>query len=898
MGFFSTAAELIGRLIVSLASRSLSDKIKEIRTERRMRRLVDDAVDRLVAQIEQYLNNENLDERRKELLISVLHRRLDELVEDPTKFFVGDLNGVRIFHQSHPDGVFPIEIIEEGLGQFYSVLFPQIAHFIAGSRLALGQWEAEGFREEFKRLSQLAEDLKVINAKVAELPISVVSGLNDAAARASDVLLREIAQTFLNRLLMQLDLSPLRAERALHGSLREHFVTPEIRERKEGGDVVGDDMRIVETLSRPGSPRCLYGVAGVGKTTFSRWLQSRLLEANPTRLAVLLRLREFKEIEKLSLLQILKDLAGAHMREAITDDVLRRWYASGQLVVIFDGFDEVPEHRRNLVQTWIGELAEAAKQTAILVTSRPLQSGHLEDAAVWQEWVLSRFDKPRIVDFVERWHRYLPEGELSAAERKVDAEHLADTFLIDPSLEPLADTPLMLGTLLFVHHRDKQLPSGRVDLYERYISAMLGLRDTGLGIEARATKLADKEKRAVLAHVALRFHLEGIEQASDEMMRSSLANILSDLHLDEHVDRLLPALGERTGLIQGPGTWSFTHKTIGEFLIAELICEGTTRLADGRRMDRKELEAHLYEDSWTSVLFFWAGKTTPREFEELIRELLGRNAPRANALVLSLLLDQGDRLPFETRRAFALTILVASSFQLDFAGSISFILIPGLLPDFLGPPSVGGLIPNTATKSFSKMFNDGVLSRSDIAECKQDIRRLAMFGLLDSLFREGESPFAVLRQELGHVDTLELGLDLFRFGVARMGLAEIEGRLSVWLEAFPECRGWVPFLVAGWISDPVIQLVPSHFEAMRRTVGPILWSWRTEPFHERWLLGSLSCCTVFEDKPKDLLLELKKVLVEQKPSSFNLTDEQHSDLLTWCQRAIERRTELQALTRT
>jgi predicted NACHT family NTPase len=384
----------------------------------------------------------------------------------------------------------------------------------------------------------------------------------------------------------------------------------------------------MQSLASQGARRVIHGGAGVGKTTWSLWFQSRLLESAPGCLAVVLRLREVPDIENRSLLDLLRDRAGAHLRDALTDNLLRTWYAQGRLVIILDGFDEVPDERRNAVEKWIKDLAAVAKQASIVVTSRPLQSGHLESLEKqWQQWDLLPFDESRILEFIERWHRYMPEGELSPAERKVDSRALASTFFKDPSLKPLADTPLMLGTLLFVHHRDKELPSGRVDLYERYIAAMLGLRDSGLGIQARSTKLSDKEKRRVLGHIALHFHLNSVNEVNDATMRQLVGEALALHHLNEDIDRLLAALCERTGLLQGPGAWSFMHKTIGEFLVAELICEGTTRLPDKRRLDRKELWAHRHEDPWTAVLFFWAGKTSPRELEEFLGDLLNEATP-------------------------------------------------------------------------------------------------------------------------------------------------------------------------------------------------------------------------------------------------------------------------------
>src|SRR5262245_26294932 len=100
-----------------------------------MGRLVQDAVDRIVEQMDSYLRAEKLSDQHKEMIIRALCARLQPLADDPQRFFVSDLDGVRIFEQCHPNGELPEEIREERLEQFYSVLFPQVAHFLAGTRV-------------------------------------------------------------------------------------------------------------------------------------------------------------------------------------------------------------------------------------------------------------------------------------------------------------------------------------------------------------------------------------------------------------------------------------------------------------------------------------------------------------------------------------------------------------------------------------------------------------------------------------------------------------------------------------------------------------------------------------------------------------------------------------------
>jgi hypothetical protein len=894
MSFFATAAGYLGKLAMSLGTKSLGDKVKEIKTQRRMQRLVDDAVDRIVEQTEEYLRTENVNEHRKEILIASLCSKLQPLAEDPQRFFIGDLNGEVIFKHCHPDGKLPEEIREEQLGQFYTVLFPQIAHFLAGSRIALAEWQAEGFREEFKRLSQLAEEIRAMNAKVADLPNAVTRVLTNQEERESEVLLREFSQTLLNSLLLRLDLSPLRAERALHGSLTDHFVVPAVQESGMLPHLMVGGQNILEVITAPAARRVLHGSAGVGKTTCSLWLQSRLLLADPSRLAIVFRLREITDIENHSLLDLLRARAGAHLKDALTDKILRGWHEAGRVVVIFDGFDEVPEQRRNAVERWLRDLAVIAKKTAIVITSRPLQSGHLENLQIpWQQWTLLPFDEPRIVEFIRRWHRYLPEGELSAAERKVDAEALAHTFFSDPSLKPLADTPLMLGTLLFVHHRDKKLPSGRVDLYERYIAAMLGLRDSGLGIEARATKLTDKEKRRVLAHIALHFHLNGINEASDRQMRGLAKEALAKFRFDEKVDRLLPALCERTGLLQGPGAWSFMHKTIGEFLVAELICDGTIRLPDQRRLDRKELWENRHRDSWTAVLFFWAGRTSPRELEEFIEDLIQDEYVDGALLALAMLNDQGDRLAYNTQREFAKRIL-SKPWGTRTGMAVSS---TGVVPTFAfveyksEDHQLKGLTRVSSVQALMNFFSRKIFKPSDLPSFKnQHVPELTVASLWALDEPNGALDFGYA-PHLIHLPERDVSLYYFDAITRANSFLSIESSvalLTVWEEAFPFGISYVPLLLIGASYDYLYE----GKSLMKAVIGVLLWERRNLSLPDDWLRGSKEWMKWGEDMG-DLLVSFREMIIQDGAIPWGLSAAQHLELVEWCNNTVQRRDQLQ-----
>jgi hypothetical protein len=897
MPFFETATSLLGTIVTTISKKLLTDSIETKRTQRRLERLVDDAVERVIEQIEAYFDSENLVESKKELLIATVADQLRPFAEDPQRFFRADLDGERVFEHAHPNGVLPQEIREDGLEQFYVVLFRQVAQLIAASPLALRAWQAEGYREGFTRLSQLADAICAVGVKVVEVPEAVVSAFDGRIKRSAEMLLRDTRQMVLSKILPRIDISPLRAERALHGALRDHFVIPALRRRTDKALPIDEPDAILRSLVAPGARSLVYGGAGIGKTTWSTWLQVLILEKSFDRLAVVMRLRAAKGIETTSLLTILQEHVGVHLRERLTIDVLEEWLECGRLAIIFDGFDEVPEDRRDAVLHWLSNLAIIARQSALLVTTRPLQSNHFQEEDLkqatespsrgWAQWELMAFDTPRTIEFITRWHRHLPEGELSNEERNVDAPALAQTFASDPSLKPLSDTPLMLGTLLFVHHRDKRLPSGRCDLYQRYVSAMLGLRDSGLGIVARSTRLTDHEKRQVLGVVATHFQVDEVNEVGDAKMCEIVSAALGTLRLDEDVNRLLAALSERSGLLQGPGTWSFVHKTIGEFLMAEIINNGTHSM-NGCRMDRLTLWSERHSDSWTSVLFFWAGLASEKELEQFIRDLLQSDNTESIRLALSLLHDQGDRLPYDVQRELALKIITFDSLVTSERLEGKYGYAAPSLPAFAHPRMVAplltlrGLTRARIGDALELLIARGTIQLNDVLQTSDSVKRaltVAAYGVHRDQVLHG----------LPHVSQRDLAF--LSFGDFRP--IDVES----WLEANSEFRSWLVPLIFGRISGLVWRQrsrpESEHFSEFKYWVRKLA-DYHGEVVSSEWLAASSQCTdSLGEDGSVDVLAIAVHAIEGASSQDLGLTEDQRVAVMELCRTLRGRRESLE-----
>ena len=559
-------------------------------------------------------------------------------MQDPQELFAASLDGQKVFDRRYENGRLPQGIRDEGLDDLYALVFPQVANLVCAYPPAIEQWKIEGYRDGFRRLDDIAATLGGVANKLDQLA--------SKDSQTADVLLSRVRQSLTQRVEFQLDLTGLRGDRPDAVPLERCFVVPElsrnIEERRSGEKKeirIGERSEVLASFSGSSVRAIVVGSPGAGKSTWSRWLQRQQLTNGEDRLAILVRLRDLiKEPSLPSQQHLIREAAGTHLREEVDSSVAGKWCSSGAVTFVLDGFDEVPPSRRDSVLSWITELENTTEKAGLILTSRPLTTAHLEQlSAMWLPWELLPFDQPRITEYISKWYAHAPL--LADKPREVNAEELSRKWVNDFALKPLVGTPLMLATIVMVHHMDGELPRGRAKLYERYIDGMLGLWDSRWGVPS-PIELTLPLKRHILTRLAIHLHVANIEQLGDDEIRSLVELILPDINCRHSAAEVLDYLRERTGLLIGPGTWSFVHKNVGEFLVAAAIRDGDCVSDDGQKLDRLRLFAERHNDRWNNVLFFWTGLTTPGDLMSFIDQVSAESSPSDTILALSLIYDQ------------------------------------------------------------------------------------------------------------------------------------------------------------------------------------------------------------------------------------------------------------------
>jgi formylglycine-generating enzyme required for sulfatase activity len=442
--------------------------------------------------------------------------------------------------------------------------------------------------------------------------------------------------------------------------LREEQLVDAARKGKEKPRVAADALGrreneatlLLSLLDR----HSLYvsGAPGSGKSTFCRWLAWLLAEdAMPAeevsgvdegrtehfprtlrrKLPLLIRLRDFHA----SLPEGREPTA--HQFEGALD----RWLSDrkpgglawpavqarlgrGEVVLIFDGADEVPASRRQALFSGLAQCLPLWRKNGnrILLTSRPYG---LADADIRRLGLPHAPVDKLAPEFqqrlVRRWFHILVEDPETAAST-------ANGLLADVRqrawLQPLAENPLLLTAMCIVYGQGKRLPQDKYELYDRIVDTVLhnrfqaeevplarnrlaviahgmhtgeGLNETREAPEAQTTE--DEIDRMLEAYQHANYTEEGFKQVNEA--RDQLLS---------HSGLLLPLESRRA---------SFYHLSFQEFLAAE-------RMAD---VDRDHLLEVLRDrgdrPEWRNTLSFLYGSqlannVAPKRAVDLLVALL------------------------------------------------------------------------------------------------------------------------------------------------------------------------------------------------------------------------------------------------------------------------------------
>lgn len=356
-----------------------------------------------------------------------------------------------------------------------------------------------------------------------------------------------------------------------------------IQSRVKKGEEVFEslDDYVDRWLSRRNkSPLAILGGYGTGKSSFCRHYASRLSSHSSGITPVIIPLRDFPKVVRLE--SLIRDFLDEQCDSPSPKfDTFWRMYQEGLLLIFFDGFDEMATRVdratleanlteiekfaggvNNMILTCRPEFFVSGKEEA--VAFQPASSFMSErasayeriDLMLWTDEQVSRYVDKRVESLSPK-PKYSPEYYSNAIHR---IPSLADLSVRAVHLELIIK---MLPTLI-----DSGKPITRPSLYRAYLEKELSRESVQ---NKRLKIISDEDRLALLRTVAAEHFFKSQDVLDFEVASRIIQAQLGIARAD--VESVTRDFLNRSFLLREGDAYRFAHKSIGEYLFAQVIYE-------------------------------------------------------------------------------------------------------------------------------------------------------------------------------------------------------------------------------------------------------------------------------------------------------------------------------------
>ncbi|MGK7880594.1 MAG: GUN4 domain-containing protein [Crocosphaera sp.] len=317
----------------------------------------------------------------------------------------------------------------------------------------------------------------------------------------------------------------------------------------------------------------------------------------------------------------------------------------GNMLVMFDGFDEVQEQWQKPISEWIGNCLKNYPQTFFILTSRPAgyrqyQSENRPNTNLF----VKPFNLEQQERFLQRW--YLSKERHLSSEPdqpivKAQAQRKTSSLLkqLQPKegeknpLSDFAKNPLLLNMIVNLHssYPDGKLPQGRADLYKSIVRLQLGDRPFARQIDML---LEPDESQQILQKLALFMVQENLTKIDSEYLQEKLKEYVRLIDESISSQEFLKKIEEVSELlVKVDDQYEFAHKSFQEYLAAAEI-KGT---------QQEDLLLQYWQDQWWKaiIILYVAQLRNPSPF---IRRLIQFENPQATSLAYECLKETSRQL--------------------------------------------------------------------------------------------------------------------------------------------------------------------------------------------------------------------------------------------------------------
>lgn len=386
--------------------------------------------------------------------------------------------------------------------------------------------------------------------------------------------------------------SPETVEEAVRKSSRR-FSTSTSDKRQEGMRVANNEQYLM-----------VLGGPGAGKSTFLRKVGLEALkkengsfehESTP----VFLELRRFTEdpidIEAWIINEF--KVCGYPDPQRYADDKLK----AGELLILFDGLDEVPKPNVKNVINKIRDFVHQYSENRFIVSCREgAYKGGFTDFATVE---MADFDDSQIQDYINNWFASASDRKKITAQQCWEALNASN----HQAIKALAQNPLSLALLCQVYEDSQDFPSSETILYGKILNIFLKKWTAEKHVDRDPPMrpyLAIPTVKELLSEIAAEnFKADRLVFSEDELTNQiqEFYQRRTDISLGFDASGILDALLIDPGLFveQANGIYSFFHLTFQEYLTANHFIK--------TQSIQNLVSNHLHDDRYREIFLFITG---------------------------------------------------------------------------------------------------------------------------------------------------------------------------------------------------------------------------------------------------------------------------------------------------
>ncbi len=339
-----------------------------------------------------------------------------------------------------------------------------------------------------------------------------------------------------------------------------------------------DQYDFVEIIKTRLDHIIITGSGGSGKSMFMKYLWLSLFENGNGRIPIFIELRNMSGGKYSNYEEYIRSILCGGRSSISSKDFLAK-LSNGDVVLLFDGFDEVSAAHSEEIQKFIIELSDNYPKTKIVISSRP------DDRFVsWPSFYVSSVSSMRKSDVVE----LVEKAEFDPTYKKLFLSKIEKEELYEKH-NSFMENPLLASMMLLTFSHDMNIPDKMHSFYGQAFDALFDRHDSykpgGYKREFKTSLPKDSFKELLSYFCLISYNEQDYEFSYPEAIDYiNKASKISNIEID--ADKFLLDLKDCVCILVPEGLqYIFSHRSFQEYFSAYCLSY-VTRKGFGKFVER------------------------------------------------------------------------------------------------------------------------------------------------------------------------------------------------------------------------------------------------------------------------------------------------------------------------